>query len=366
MKNELKKTLCKTAFAVSSLTLILTACGGGNDSSSSTSVSSSYQGPGSTWDVDLSDENFTITRKESPVDPVDLTVEGTYTRLASGFLEMTVASATGDDAPAAGDKAYAIEVPGYAMLLKPVDSGQIISMVKSGACPTEDIDANWVIVKMRDDGDASDPNQDFFGQFNYDVSTGTPSIPSKYNLNGGVITGDSSLGSGTCENGLMIVGDPGDQAAMYLTDNGGAIVQTSIDNESEASFIFGLGAKEIGSLVALQGSYGGWLFDDNQPSGDEVIPVAMTCDESGVCTGAILDLDTGVASESETVTITLTGPDSPQTGFVSGVIDDGSDTGNLYCMADVNASSSGQKIVTCTGQSPGDNQKMFNVMFVSR
>ena len=52
-----------------------------------------------------------------------------------------------------GEKAYALEVPGYAMLLKPLDSGQLISMVSAGACPEEDIEANWVIVKMREGAD---------------------------------------------------------------------------------------------------------------------------------------------------------------------------------------------------------------------
>ncbi len=335
-----------------------------NQADNSAAQPSEYNGPGSTWAVSLHTDTFTITRKDNPAAAVNLTINGDFIALDSGFLEMTVTEASGIDAPAPGEKAYGLEVPDYAFLLQPDDSGQLISMVAAGTCPTENIDANWIIVKMRDGASASDASQDFFGQFNFDVSTNHASIPSRYSLTGASL-GGSDIGTGECNNGIMIVGESDDRAAMYLTDNGGAIVQTSLDDEAESSFIFGLEAKAMNNLANLEGNYSGWLFNSDDSESDKVTAVAMSCDAAGVCNGAILNLLTGAMSTDDEVTITLTGADSPQIGFIVGRIYDGSDTGDMVCMVDVDASSSGQKIVSCTGQSPGEVDKMFNVIFVS-
>ena len=354
----------------------LIACGGSSDSNTSATASSeAYNGPGSKWDVSLATDNsFTITRRARPQDPIDLTVEGTYTRYASGFVGLTVGSATGTNAPTAGDEAWALEVPGYAFLLKPMGDDKIIAMVSSGECPTADIDANWVVVKQHSTADATDTGQDYLGTFNYVAETGTPSLPSKYALAGGyaAVTGGSGLGTGTCDDGIMLVGTAPDIAAMYLTTTGGAIVQTNINNEDDAQFIFALAQKEIGDVSLLSGEYAGMLFDDNMADGSTVNPVAFDCDNSGVCDGYLVtNVETG-AVDVNGVTVTLNGaPDFVSTGtsngFITGSItDEDSNTGNLACMVDINANNSGKNIVNCVGQSPGDNTKMFNVMFVSK
>lgn len=349
---------------------MLVACGGSGSGSGSVTAGGDggvqYTGPGSKWDVTLeTNGSFQITRRESPVDPVTMTVEGTYERLDSGFLSLEVGSATGTDAPSPGDMAWALEVPGYALLLKPVDSDQIIGMVTAGSCPSADVNAHWVMVKQRDGASASDASTDYFGTFAFDYDTGTPSLPSKYALTTGfpAVTDGGIDGSGSCDEGLMLVGDMPDTAAMYLTANGGAIVQTSIANDADASFIFALQADDV-QTSALDGDYAGMLFDDNMSDGSKINPVALSCD-TGVCTGALVtDIETG-ATSSDTVTITMTG--TPGDSFISGTIEDSdSNTGNLVCMVDTSANGTDTDIVSCVGQSPGDNSQMFNVMFVSR
>lgn len=352
---------------VAGMTLGLHACNS-SDSDDDADVVNAYNGPGSKWDVLLREDNsFTITRRPSANDAIDLTVNGDYERLDSGFLRFVVDDASGTDAPSAGDEAWGLEIAGYALMLRPVDasSDQIIPMINAGTCPDSDFDANWVIVKKSSDADATATDRDFFGEFSYDATTSIPTLPSMYALDNlftpqgaGTLTGGSE-----CEDGLMLVTD----AEMYLTENGGAIVHTQISDPDDSSFIFALAQSPIADIDNSDGDYAGILFDQSSGAGDRIQPVAVSCG-SGTCTGNIVtNVVTGAVS-ADTVTITLSGTvDTPVDGFVTGTITDNDGfTGNLACMADYDALGSGKKIVSCVGQSPGDNTEMFNVILSSK
>jgi len=156
-----------------------------------------------------------------------------------------------------------------------------------------------------------------------------------------------------------------DDAVMYLTSNGGAIVHTQINDPEDGSFIFALGQKAIVDVDNLDADYAGVLFDESMTDGQKIQPVALSC-TAGTCTGTIVtDVTTG-ATSAETVTVTLDGaPDDFGNGLITGTIASGADTGNLACMADRDVLESGRSMVSCVGQSPGDNTNMFNVLFTS-
>ena len=321
-----------------------------------------YNGPGSKWDVSLADGEFTITMRESIGDPVALTVVGTYERMASGFLVLTVTGSEGDDGPGAGEQAWAVEVPGYALILKPMDGDQVIPMVIAGSCPEEDVLANWVMVKKDGAAAADDADREFFGTFAYDATAGTANLPMRRALaNAFQDAGAQALDGGACAGGIMTV----DDAVMYLTSNGGAIVHTQVNDPEDGSFIFALGQKAIVDVDTLDADYAGVLFDESMTDGQKIQPVALSC-TAGACTGTIVtDVTTG-ATSAETVTVTLDGtPDDFGNGLITGTIASGADTGNLACMADRDVLESGRSMVSCVGQSPGDNTNMFNVLFTS-
>lgn len=362
-----------TASVATSVAVIVAACGGSSSGDSTTNLTTneatavaSYAGPGSKWDVVLNDDDtFEITRSESIDAAVGLTVNGTYSKLESGFLKLTVSSAEGENAPSAGDIAYALDVPNYAFFLKPLDAGsdQVIAMVKAGACPTEDVLANWVMVKS--DGAADDANRDFFGTFSYDVSTDTPDLPSKYNLSAfGLVSGGGISGTGSCSDGIMSV----EGAAMYLTDNGGAIVHldnNTAGDETDDNFVFALNQAALDNNVDTDGTYAGLLFDGSVGTdGERISPVSMDC-ASLVCTAYIMD-DVEANSRSEdSVLVSMTTTNDPEPGMATGTINDGgASPGQLACALDATVSSGNGVVITCVGQSPGDNSKMFNVLFV--
>ena len=358
-----------------SVIALITACSSGSGVSGSGAVAGdSYTGPGSRWDVLLADDDtFNITMRETASDPVAMTITGDYETLVSGFLKLTVGTVTADsgvDAPSPNDVGYALNVPGYVFILKPLDAtgDQVIPMVSGGECPTENVDANWVMVKVDNSADASDSNRDFFGTFHFDVSTETPSLPTKFALDQSPVTG-GGLSSGTCAEGIMVVDDEGE---MYLTTNGGAIVRTGIDtpgDESDDNFIFGFSQQAVGDISNVAGDYAGLLFDANQASGSQISPVSVTCAANGACTGNIVtDIENNTLS-ADSVTISLTTADNPSTGFITGTITDskpGSIAGNMACMANSDAQGTGKNIVSCVGQSPGDATEMFNVLLVSK
>lgn len=362
-----KKSL---ATAVVTTSLVLTGCGGGSSAPDAPpqqqAADVNFNGPGSKWDFRLGgDGSFEIERRDDLASPVDMTVAGNWTRLSTGFLHLSVVSATGDDAPEAGDTAWAIEVPGYALFLAPIREpmDQIIPMVTAGNCPSSDMNANWIMVR-KEGADAQDAERDFIGTFSYVAATNSPSLPEKYALeNFTELEGLDQLGAANCQNGIMELDNA--DAVMYLTDNGGAIVHTGVTDIDDSSFIFAFTKKAITAVNNLDGEYAGVLFDDNLDEGNKIAPVSVSCD-SGVCTGDVVtDIETG-ATTGEPVTLNLSGtPDGLSQGFITGTIDNGGAGVELACMADISVGGGDRKMVNCVGQSPGDASKMFNVIFTS-
>ena len=348
--------------------LMIPACGGsGSGDDSSATTATKYNGPGSKWDFTLNnDGTFTVSKREDSSSPILFTVTGDWVTSSSGFRVLTVTGVTGTGGPSVGETAWAIDVPGYALLLNPMEAGsdQVIPMVVSGECPDEDLTANWVIVKKADSSDATSSSRDFFGSYTYTAASETATLPARYALdNAFTDQGSESLGASTCDEGLASVSD----ALMYLTSNGGAIVQTQLSDPDESSFIFALQQKAISNVNNYDGSYAGMVFDGNYSSGDRVIPASMTC-SAATCNGSLLAGPLAGAATSDPWTLSLNGTiDSLAPGFVTGTLtDDGSsNSGNVACMIDIDVLGSGKKIISCVGQSPGDNTQMVNAIFTS-
>lgn len=375
---QIKKNNVYKIMTVAVVTAIIGACSGGSDTTATTGsettavAAAAYSGPGSKWDFNLAaDGTFNIERSAGVGAPVDMTIGGSYSRLSSGFMALTVANSTGANAPANGETAWALEVPGYALLVKPMQSGsdQMIAMVASGTCPTGDLNANWVLVKQDVGGDTSDPLADYTGTFNYNATTSTASLPDKYSIidptNDLEPGADVIPATGGCVDGVWAF----DGATMYLTNNGGAVVHILGDNlvsEDDDTFIFALKQKAISNVNAMDGSFVGMLFDETGSVGDKVIPIGLTC-VSGTCIGGnVTDINTGAIDPTSTVTVSLSGTvDTPNTGIITGTISTDTSDGNMTCMIDVDVAGTGKKIGSCVGQAPDDATKMFNVMFVS-
>ena len=348
--------------------LLLSGCGGSNSPLDAvlpeTPADDNFNGPGSKWDVSLrADSTFNFTRRPDLDSAVDLTVDGTYVRLDSGFLAFTVTDATGDDAPSNGDTAWGLEVPDFALFLKPDDSddGRFIAMVTAGNCPTADVTANWVMVKKSSDADATESDRDYFGSFAFDAVAETAVLPGRFAIDDAFTSqGGQDLGAGTCTDGIMRV----DDAAMYLTNNGGALVHTNQSDDDDSNIIFAMNQTPIVNMDTLDGNFAGLIFDES-PAVDasQVMPTTMSC-SLGLCTGDLLtDVESGVSSQVS-FDLNLTGSlDQPDVGMITGSLVSDGNAGNVACI--VNTSAGNATLATCVGQAPGDNSNMFNAIFVS-
>ena len=344
--------------------------GGGGSSSSGSSSGESYQGPGSYWSVDLDEDgSFVVTVSEEPGTPTLLTVNGTYLRHASGFVELTVGTATGTDAPSPGDRAIGLEIPGFAFLLQPLDAdGEVIPMVVAGECPSGDLVANWFVTTCNESGvdcDASDAGRDYFGVFRYDAGTTTASLPSAYSLDGASIA-TSPIGAASCSDGIMDVTD----ARLFLTEVGGAIVQISPTDHDEAMHVVALGQE---TLVAsdLDGTYAGLVFDQGD---DSNTPVNIEISGGGTsATAYLVDVDAldealagaPIATLSFSSFNDVSG--ASVAGWITGSLDNGADPAQaIYCAAQTDILATGRNMMTCIGRSPGDPTRFYNAVMVSQ
>ncbi|MDH5445127.1 MAG: hypothetical protein OEY52_06180 [Gammaproteobacteria bacterium] len=342
------------------LVFTFAACSSDDAAKPSAGTNQSYSGPGSKWDVALkADGTFSIDKyANAAATTADFSVTGTYTTLTSGFKKLTVGTVTGTGGPSKGDIAYALEVPGFMLALKPAGGGtQLIPMVASGTCPSSDMNLNWVKVNVGD-GVSNFTTADLGGTFSYTAATGAAVLPAKYNISGGDAGTNVSVGNGTCNLGIMSI----DPVEMYLTSAGGAVVNTDKTNSANSEFIFGFGQKAITDVASLNGNYVGIRFKQN---GNSLEPVDVSC-TNGVCSGkGYTNIETGETMTGG-VTLTLGTPDSPSTGFILGTVTENSQTGNFICMFDKNAAGSGKIIGNCAGTEAGDNTKWSNVLFVSK
>jgi len=347
-----------------------------SSSNTATDSTSSYAGPGSHYTFSFTGSNFTITKYASPASTTsDYVVTGTSTSYSTGFKLLTISTVSGSGGPTVGSTAYAMEVPGVAMFIKPLVSTdtQVLVAVASGTCPSATFTANWIIVKKTGSTDMSGSTTDAYGTFNYAASTSTTgvgSLPSKYTLaNNGtnLLSSPQAFASATCSNGLMSVSNGGgDTATMYLTTAGAALVNTASSASGDGSFIFGLPQASI-TTAALAGDYAGIMYSENASTTDKIKPISITLNSSGAGTGtALSDVTTGTTS-SGSATINLSGTaNSPQTGMITGTVTVSSTTTNIACIAHTSLSSAAKKVISCSGRDPGNSTKLFNFLLVSK
>jgi len=317
---------------------------------------------------DITVKKFTATTSTSP----DFTATGTVSTV-NGFKKIAVTAVSGSGGPSIGDKVYGLEVPGLAVILKPVETSnpdQVVVAVAAGSCPTSTLNANWVIVKQGASSNVSNAGTDTFGTFSFSPTTGVASVVTRYSLSALTTDlGGNAFASATCSNGIMTVSNSGDTAVMYLTAGGGAIVNTASSNSSNTQFIFGLPVASV-TASSFAGTYSGFIYLGNQATGSKFKPVKITLTAgSSTLSGTgniVTDVDSDAVSSTESATINLTTMNSPSTGLMTGTMVSSGGTTNLACMGVSNANSSGKQIINCASADAGNTAKLSNFLLVSR
>ncbi|HUP57791.1 MAG TPA: hypothetical protein VM598_10090 [Bdellovibrionota bacterium] len=305
-----------------------------------------YGGAGSNWQATLNgDGTFTITESDS-----GMTATGTYETLSTGFLRLTVSSASGTGAPSAGDQALALNVPGFVFLLKPLGDGSpIIPMVPIGTCPSANMTANWILTETN--SDISLNTTEGFGTFTYTASTGAVALPTKYAIDNTSL-GAGTIGTFTCSGG---VGTLSGGEEMWFNPSGGAIV-----HGGSGDIILAMTQATVGSAAALNGNYSGLVFSNNG-GGDDTFPVMGTLSGGTGTFTQVTNVATGTLG-TESATLSFSAVDSPSAGFVDGNLAVTADATNpMQCMVTLNANGSGKNVIMCLGEEPGTAGGVNNV-----
>lgn len=359
--------------------LVIISCGQDDESSTTSSSTTTYNGPGSEWTMSISGTTYTISMTDGS-DSLSVTTTGSD--LTSGHKKLTVTSATAAgsaSAPSTGDVAHAVEVPGVAFLLKPMDpDAETIAMVSSGTCPTSDFNANWVIggrdYSVSSNSTATNTSKDWLGDISWNTTTGDATFSSQYNME----TTTDLLGTdqvqtiGTCSDGTVSTSS----IKVYFTTAGVAIVTTNKDSADESNII-AVPQITLSSMSDLYGDYKGFYYEDlaspasYAASGTFALSSGTTANLTvNKLSGSDLDTSTSFGTVSFD---TSTGINSPANGFIRGAFGTCSANGSgsdgsceVSCAAATNVNSSGKVLLYCIGQHPSDEDRRVTMLFVSK
>ena len=105
-----------------------------------------------------------------------------------------------------------------------------------------------------------------------------------------------------------------DDAVLYLTENGGALVHSSVSDPAESQIIFAMPQQSLSAVADLDGAHLGIMFDQDD---DSVLPVSLEC-VAGLCSADLL-ADVVGGEVLATFELNLTGTlDFPEVGFITG------------------------------------------------
>ncbi|MCB0271727.1 MAG: hypothetical protein KDD46_01790 [Bdellovibrionales bacterium] len=366
-------------FAVTSM-LIYNGCSssGGSDNPGSLNnrpETITYTGPGSFYSIVMNNDGtceVEIRENYDDADPI-FTVACEFEPLDNGVLELTVTGVDPDDAedgPTIGEKAHAIEIVGFGVFLLPLGGDEIIPMLSSGSCPDDDFNANWIVAqRQRDDEDSTSDEQDYFGTFSYDVGSDTGEVTAKRALADGfpeVTSGSDESITGECSDGFLSLSDEMTDdpiSNLWLTTNGGAIVQTFEQNmdtmEFETSSAIVAFPRQTNDIADMEGTFRGMLFQggDGDVNSDDAnnFFVEMTFNDSGEGTGRQVTSINPWETGDDAATITLEDASDIGPGWYTGVLSvpDEADA-NIACSFISNIDSTTLDALLCVGQSPGD------------
>jgi hypothetical protein len=325
----------------------------------------SYSGPGSNWDIDLNDDGtYAISRSAlAGMDP-DLSVSGSFQQTAQGFLSMTIDASSGNDAPVRGNTTWAFEIPNHALTLSPISTvdDHAVTMVGGGVCPDSDVSANWISIRASLSSNAQSTEGSYFGALDYSYGQGSTTLRTQYALTvGNQSQGEYSLGNGFCRSGIISSAS----SDIYLSPTGATTVHVDAASPDGGMFVLALPRATIGSIGDLDGSYAGVMTDEAGGPGQKVSPVVVTC-SSGICSGDfVADVSAGTLAGTP-FSVDLSGSiNAPSPGLTTGTVTVGGNSGNIGCMADPDNTGTGQRLISCAGQSTMNGYALLNLILAS-
>jgi hypothetical protein len=324
-----------------------------------------YAGPGSDYTIEIdtgTTGDFTITEKDAA-----FTVSGTFATLPSGFKEMTITPSDSDPAGLRTTPFYAADIPGFMLVMEPLisTSDPIVTAIKAGECPSEDINGNWLVTST----DSSDfKNSDSSGTFSYNTDTDTATLPNKFKVDGTTYTGESvsSLESDGCSGGKGTITTESDTATMYYSDEGAALVRIQESGSDDQKIIIMLPTQTLSTVSVLEGTYYGLVMFSDHPD-DSIQPIQFDFNAAGsadIIQLANIETDTTATSNIGTATINTPNVSEGLHKASFTITEGESSFGNLMCASHLAIGGDATKaFLFCVGE---EDNKLFNVLLIKK
>jgi len=294
-------------------------------------------------------------------------LKGTLLRAATGFLGQTidqvnVQSGDGQLAPPTSTRLFGLELPRSFTIQPPILSGvefrPTFAVAAGGACPTTNRIFNFVVARSstvsRNNMDS--PYQPAFGRFQWDASTGTPTVvnirsiesPSTDVIPSFAMTGNS------CSNGTVTTSGNGDLGGTWrFSQDFAGFYLTNADN----GFLF-FPQTTIAQREQLGGTYAVMRSETTAYNAESVTYAkAVVSGDSSKFQGAGLfdPADGEAVNPADTMEIIVDIINDPFPGFFRAHMN--GTNNKLICMTHFST----QAIIYCTGQSPSQASRLYTL-----
>jgi hypothetical protein len=256
------------------------------------------QSPGDvwTWTLDKEQGHMTATWDYGTFDDVsdDISIEGTFESLPSGFLKVTITKSVPASAEIPTDGTawfYALEIPDMAMIIKPEGSikGDVIALVAQGECASIPGTYNYIISAPGNRSAYNPVTDEAFGYLEVKNDGADFSLAGyKFSLDcidGGNCTSTgpiSGLPSASCVGGgEVVVTDGGNTVAEGQFTNGGVMM---MDYGYGNGGVFALKTSELATKASLlNNTYVGIAYMPKN-NDDKTLPVQLSFFENDLGT----------------------------------------------------------------------------------
>lgn len=214
------------------------------------------QSPGDvwTWALDKEQGHMTASWDYGTFDDTsdDISIEGTFETLPSGFLKVTITKAepASEEIPTDGTAwFYAMEIPGMAMVIKPEGSikGDIIAMVPEGDCASIPGTYNYVISAPGERSTYDPITQEAFGYLEISEQ-GSELALSGYKFSLDCVDGGNCTDTGII-NGIPMATCTGG-GNVVITEEGNTVAEGQFTNAGAMMMDFGYGNGGVFALKA--------------------------------------------------------------------------------------------------------------------
>jgi len=324
------------------------------------------------------------------------TMAGTFDRVSQGFIKFLIVTedgSCGGSCPALESTInsnryfWGTQTKGFFTAIEPLltTETQLILNVYGPTCPGSNEQYNWVWNHWT--GTANDPSvnsQSIAGWVSWNDAASQMTVEniweatswgnvSWYGTPGALVLSDSDVSG--CSAGAITLGDSnsGDTKGTLYTGSGGSMLWVTDANHTAVG-TNKRSAMTAADLENLYGTYTGFRYtssgSDTAASGIKKIEMTIYSDCTPAsdtnCTGKWFTDIEAETFDATTETMQNISINSPANSMITATIDNGTGTGKVTCLVNLDEATNGQNSLFCAGQTPNSATNPYNILLFSK